>query len=161
MHLDPCRPARWRRSYPTSGFLLRPLRSLRPLLARPRPRARNQRETAHACLRPGASSWFERSNEEAMSDRRELPLDADPGLVMHVMASAPGPGAELFSLAALGSVPLRHLRLMIVTPLVITALLVGVGVLLARYTAESQFTPATSSPNLAGIAGVAAQLGIN
>ena len=97
-----------------------------------------------------------------MSDRRELPVDADPELVMHVMTASPGPsGAELFSLAALGSVPLRHLRVMIVTPLVITVLVAGFGVLLARYTAVSRFAPATSSPNLGGIAGVAAQLGVN
>src|SRR2546422_156685 len=114
MHLGPCRPERWRRSCPTFGSSLRDRTGPWLVLPRPPPRRCNEGET-HACLRPRASSWFDLSNEEAMSDRRELPLDADPGVVMHVMATAPGQrGAELFSLAALASVPLRHLRLMIV-----------------------------------------------
>jgi len=97
-----------------------------------------------------------------MSDRGELPLDTDPELLMQV-ASSPSArqGTELFTLAALCSIPLRHMRVMIVTPISIAIFLVTLGVGFARYTAESQFTPATSSPSLGGIAGVAAQLGVN
>src|SRR5207249_6424593 len=50
---------------------------------------------------------------------------------------------------------------MIVTPSVVAALIVSVGVLLARYTSESQFTTAIAGSNVQGLSGVAAQFGIS
>ena len=97
-----------------------------------------------------------------MTDLPEFPVNAAPELVMNAIATTPvRVDRELFSLAALGSVPLRHVQLMLVTPLAVAALIVSVGVLLARYTSESQFTTAIASSNLQGLTGVAAQLGIN
>src|SRR5438094_1163442 len=97
-----------------------------------------------------------------MADLPEFPVNAAPELVMNAIATTPvRVDRELFSLAALGSVPLRHVQLMLVTPLAVAALIVSVGVLLARYTSESQFTTAIASSNLQGLTGVAAQLGIN
>jgi uncharacterized protein involved in exopolysaccharide biosynthesis len=97
-----------------------------------------------------------------MTDQSEFPVSAAPELVMNAIATARvRVDRELFSLAALGSVPLRHLRLMIVTPSVVAALIVSVGVLLARYTSESQFTTAIAGSNVQGLSGVAAQFGIS
>ena len=99
-----------------------------------------------------------------MTDQSEFPVSADPELVMSAIATASvpvDPMRDLFSLAELGSVPLRHLRLMMVTPVVVAGLIVSVGVLLARHTSESQFTTAIASSNLQGLSGVAAQFGIN
>src|SRR6266516_5898550 len=97
-----------------------------------------------------------------MTDQSEFPVNAAPELVMNAIGPAQiRVEAELFSLAALGSVPLRHLRLMLLTPLVVAVLIVSVGVLLARYTSESQFTTANAGSNLQGFTSVAAQLGVN
>lgn len=95
-----------------------------------------------------------------MSDRSDLPLDADLTQPARIEFADRGRGGDLVSLASLGSAILRHMRLIVWSVVLLVGLLVTGGILSANYISESQFAPASASSTLQGLMGVAAQLGI-